>query len=117
MKTVSKTKLHKIKNTLLKQQAELLTRELPRPIEDGSDEVDIAQSLVINDMNERFSMRDKNTLLKIGEALHRMDEETFGICEACEEPIPEKRLEVMPLCILCVSCAERKEKWDKQYGR
>ncbi len=114
---VSKTKLDKFKNKLLQQQLELLARELPPPLEEGSDEVDIAQSLIINDMNERFSLRDKDTLVKIGEALHRIEDGSFGVCEVCDEPIPEKRLEAMPLCILCVPCLERQEKIAKQYGR
>lgn len=118
MKTaVSKSKLNKFKTRLLQQQTELFAREAPPPIEDGSDEVDLAQSLVINDMNERFSLRDKETLTRISQALHRIEHGTFGLCRECEEVIPEKRLEAMPLCVLCVTCAEFDEKRAKQYGR
>ena len=30
----------------------------------------------------------------------------FGRCTECEEPIPEKRLELMPYVELCVECQQ-----------
>lgn len=112
---MNKTKLTKFKKSFLQQKTDILNRESPAPIEEGSDEVDIAQSLIINDMIERMGQRDKDTILRINEALHRIEDGSFGICEACEEVIPEKRLEAMPLCTLCVSCAENEEKRARQY--
>ena len=50
-------------------------------------------------------------LARIGEALERMrdDPDEFGICEQCEEPIPARRLELMPWVTLCAACQERRE--------
>jgi DnaK suppressor protein len=38
-------------------------------------------------------------------ALAKLDEGTYGICDRCEKPIPERRLEAMPDSVLCVACA------------
>lgn len=87
----------------------------PADQDDSGDEIDLAQHLVINEMNEKLSLRDKQTLVHITEALARIQDESFGQCEACEEDISEKRLEVLPFCKFCVFCAERTEKLARQY--
>lgn len=84
---------------------------------DGGDEVDVVQSFVLNDMAERLSSRGKTTLAKINEALLRIKDGTFGICEECDEEIGEKRLLAVPDCSSCIGCAERQEKLARQYAR
>ncbi len=46
--------------------------------------------------------RDRLSRLKA--ALSRLDEEEFGICRECEEPIPAGRIMIMPESIYCVKC-------------
>lgn len=46
-------------------------------------------------------------LRQISAALARIDNGEYGACVACGEPIPRKRLEVLPFSDRCVSCAER----------
>jgi len=50
-------------------------------------------------------------LQRINEALVRMreDPEDFGICEQCEDPIPVRRLELMPWVTLCAKCQGARE--------
>ena len=38
-------------------------------------------------------------------ALAKLDEGTYGICDACGKPIAPKRLEAMPDVVLCIECA------------
>jgi DnaK suppressor protein len=38
-------------------------------------------------------------------ALAKLDEGTYGICDACGEAIPPGRLRAMPDSVLCVACA------------
>jgi DnaK suppressor protein len=57
------------------------------------------------------SSRNRNrsgVLARVVAALARMDAdpETFGLCVECEEPIPGKRLELMPYVELCVDCQQ-----------
>jgi DnaK suppressor protein len=38
-------------------------------------------------------------------ALVKLDEGTYGLCDACGEPIGPKRLQAMPNSVLCIECA------------
>ena len=49
----------------------------------------------------------KVKLEKLNRALAKLDEPDFGICIRCEEPIPVKRMMLMPETTLCVTCADR----------
>ena len=44
-------------------------------------------------------------LERVERALTKLDEGTYGTCDRCGGPIPEKRLEAMPESTLCVPCA------------
>jgi len=41
-------------------------------------------------------------------ALAKLDEGTYGQCDACAAPIPEGRLEIHPWAVLCVPCATKR---------
>jgi len=51
------------------------------------------------------------SLRLIEEALERIDEspDDYGLCQACEEPIMQRRMELMPWVTLCVDCQSREE--------
>ena len=69
------------------------------------------------DLSEDISLRQlsahRGTLLKINEALRKLDEDTYGICENCGEAINEGRLKVIPFAIYCVECQEKLEQMEK----
>src|SRR3954452_13166613 len=45
------------------------------------------------------------TLDRTERALAKLDEGTYGRCDACGEPIAPKRLAALPDAVLCVPCA------------
>jgi DnaK suppressor protein len=51
------------------------------------------------EINFNFKMRERSNGLvrKIEQALGKIDNGTFGICEECEEDIPEGRLKARPI--------------------
>ncbi len=53
---------------------------------------------------------EQNILNRIDEALHKIDEGTYGVCENCEKPISQKRLKAVPYAKLCIKCKEDEEK-------
>lgn len=53
------------------------------------------------DANARESLDD------IKAALARLDDGTYGICAACDRPIPVERLRAVPAARLCVPCQQR----------
>lgn len=46
-------------------------------------------------------------------ALQRMDDGTFGMCEACERQISAVRLEILPHARHCVGCQHHRERWRR----
>lgn len=74
-----------------------------------SDRVDRAS--FASDVGFALKIRDRQTKLigKITEALGRLEEGTFGICEACGEEIPLKRLMARPVTTLCIECKKEQE--------
>lgn len=46
---------------------------------------------------------------KVLHALSRIEDGTYGLCEACGADIPIARLDAKPSVSLCVDCQERKE--------
>ena len=44
---------------------------------------------------------------RVRSALARLDDDDFGLCSQCDEPIPFARLKSMPGTRLCVACAEK----------
>jgi len=71
-----------------------------------------------SDRNFELRIRDRERKLikKMQEALERIDDGTFGICERCGGPISEKRLMARPVTTLCIECKTKEEKIEKQRG-
>lgn len=116
---ISHQKIDEFKNFFIKRKQEILkasqTRELVDLGLDGGDEVDIVQGSILKNVAERLSLRDRDAVLRIGSALHKIENGVFGLCEECGEAISESRLKAVPDCILCISCAEEQEILLKQY--
>ncbi|MFT5698195.1 MAG: DnaK suppressor protein [Desulforhopalus sp.] len=64
----------------------------------------------------RIRGRERKLLSKIDEALARIDEGTFGICDSCDEEIGMKRLEARPVTTLCIDCKTAQETQEKAKG-
>ena len=48
----------------------------------------------------------KTALIQIDNALLRIQNGTFGVCETCGNQINENRLQIIPFANLCITCAE-----------
>ncbi|NLT95201.1 MAG: hypothetical protein GXW85_06635 [Clostridia bacterium] len=44
---------------------------------------------------------------KVEDALKRLEEGRYGICDKCGQPIPKERLEAIPVTTMCVKCRQR----------
>ncbi|MDR2826939.1 MAG: RNA polymerase-binding protein DksA [Candidatus Adiutrix intracellularis] len=64
----------------------------------------------------RLRERERSLLVKIDEALERIDTGEFGICETCGAEIGAKRLEARPVTTLCIDCKTRAEAVEKARG-
>ena len=72
-------------------------------VDQAGDERDRELSLLLTD-------RDKEKLFAINEALEKLKEGSYGICEECGDKIGQGRLKVMPLAKYCVNCQSKIEK-------
>jgi RNA polymerase-binding protein DksA len=60
------------------------------------------------EMELSLAKNAEDLLAKVDEAIHRIDEGTYGNCAECGQAIPVARLEVLPYTKLCVDCASRR---------
>jgi DnaK suppressor protein len=67
----------------------------------------------------RIKDRERKLIKKVQEALGRIEDGTFGICDSCGRPISEKRLIARPMTTLCIECKtedENQERIERQRG-
>jgi DnaK suppressor protein len=108
--------LEESKRNLLQSARKTLSEEATFDTDDLPDEIDLASSEYTQSMVFRLRDREKFLLKKIDDALVRIENSTYGICEICEEEISIKRLEARPVTTMCIRCKEEQEKQEKSYG-
>lgn len=109
-----------IKEILIKMRDELI-RDISRRVketskninEDIGDDVDYCFQERAREFDLLLSKREKEKLRLIEEALEKIEEGSYGICEECGAKIPKGRLKVMPFAHYCVDCKELIEKEEK----
>lgn len=105
---------------LLNQQLESLLQEVGKTVTEMTEEKTnfpdpTDRASLESDRNFELRIRDRERKLinKIREALARIDEGTFGLCESCEEPIGIERLRARPVTTLCIECKTEQERQEK----
>ncbi len=116
---MNKTFLKKMKDLLLDQKKELLKQAVGQQIEIDTegDETDEIQANILIELTNQLNSRNSEKLQQIESALKRIEDKTYGLCQDCEEAIPEKRLLSNPHFQTCVTCAEEREAEEKQRKR
>ena len=76
------------------------------------------QAVMEADRSFRLRMRDreKRLMLKITEALARIEEGTYGVCEVCGGEISMKRLKARPVATQCIRCKNKMEAVERAMG-
>jgi len=64
----------------------------------------------------RIRDRERKLVSKIEDAIARIDDGSYGICEDCGEEIGLKRLEARPVTMLCIDCKTVQETREKSKG-
>ena len=116
-KELDKKTLQRFKKVLLKEREEIIggvkqifesSKEIGQDgIQDIGDEAaNIYNKQILLSLNENERLR----LQEVDEALDRIENGTYGVCEECGGPIGLKRLEVRPIAKYCVPCKTKLEK-------
>ena len=64
----------------------------------------------------RIRDRERKLIDKIKEALDRIEQGTFGVCEKCGKEISQERLMARPVTTLCIECKKKQEAREKARG-
>lgn len=78
---------------------------------------DLASSERERELALTLGDRDRVKLSEIEDALERINNDTYGECEECGEPIEEGRLKALPFTRVCVECQSRLEREQRIKGR
>ena len=81
---------------------------------DIKDDGDYAAASMDSGRDYQIYLNQKKELAEIEEALKRIEEGTYGICQMCDEPISEERLKIKPYAKYCIICREMIEKESKR---
>ena len=110
--------LGETKKQLLKEIQGRVKEETEGSKDEGRDTYDLASDERDREINFILNDRERGKLMAIDEALQRIKDKTYGICECgcdnCEGEIRVGRLQILPFTTLCVRCQEEIERESKQ---
>jgi DnaK suppressor protein len=109
--------LQEMRTQLLRNVQEELHEGREQTKDEGMDTYDLASDARDREINLILTDRDRDKLQAIDDALGRIDEGTYGVCESCESDIAEGRLEAMPFTRLCINCQAEREREAKTMKR
>ncbi len=105
---------------ILQSQIDGLLREAGKTVSEMTDEKTnfpdpTDRASLESDRNFELRIRDRERKLinKIREAMERIDEGEFGICESCGEDIGPGRLRARPVTTLCIDCKTEQERQER----
>ncbi|MEK7378359.1 MAG: TraR/DksA C4-type zinc finger protein [Candidatus Binatota bacterium] len=105
------------KKQLLREIRERVKEETEGSKDEGRDTYDLASDERDREINFILNDREREKLHAIDDALQRIKDKTYGICECgcenCEGEIQLGRLKILPFTRLCVKCQEEMEKERK----
>jgi DnaK suppressor protein len=85
--------------------------------DEGMDTYDLASEERDREINFILSDRERVKIKQIDDALSRLEEGSYGVCESCGLEVAEERLEAMPFTRLCRDCQQDQEREAKSQRR
>jgi DnaK suppressor protein len=109
--------LEELKTKLLGEIDSELRAEREGNKDEGMDTYDLASEERDREINFILSDRERVKIKQIDDALDRLDEGSYGMCESCGLEIAEERLQALPFTRLCRDCQQEQEKEAKSQRR
>lgn len=100
---------------LLKESEETIHNTLQGTELQKPDIADRAAAETDHALELRTRDRERKLIVKINEALLRVDDGTYGYCEETGEPISVARLDARPIATLSIEAQERHERLEKTH--
>lgn len=105
IKKLLEQKEREITNRIQKIDADKTRTSGPLSADSGEQVVELENNEVIDGIDDL----SRNELDEIRAALKKIADGTYGMCEACQKPIPIDRLEAIPNAARCIQCEEEHE--------
>ena len=110
-------KLLNLKDDFLKQMKEISEDTLMKTQKDMSGDIsgyglhiaDVASDNYERDFNLGLVSNERKIVMDIDEALKRIDENIYGVCQKCVKPVVKTRLKAIPYAKYCKKCQEKIE--------
>ncbi len=109
--------LQDMKDKLLAEMDSELKAEREGNKDEGLDTYDLASEERDREINFILSDRERVKVRQINEALERLADNSYGICESCGLDIAEERLSAMPFTRLCRDCQQDQEREARSQRR
>lgn len=71
---------------------------------------DVASDTYDREFSLGLASNEREALYELDDAIKKIEEGTFGICEECKSLISKTRLKAVPYARLCLKCQEKREK-------
>lgn len=109
LKKVLVDKKRKMWNELREEIFNKLGKEYHKQFDSPQDLEEQSLIDLIEDTGIAVADMRREELTKMDEAITKLEDGTYGVCESCESEIDENRLKVVPLTTCCVKCQSKKE--------
>jgi DnaK suppressor protein len=124
-KKFNKKELAEFKKLILKRKEEILEGiehisedNLKKSQKEASGDIsgytyhmaDVASDSYDREFSLGLASQERKMIYELDDALKKMDEGAFGVCEDCKAIITKIRLKAVPYARLCVKCQEKREK-------
>lgn len=107
---MTKAQLKKIKEKLIEERDTILSKlsanDLSVDDSETPDPVDLAVRNYSKNVMLAVSENESRQLTLINEALERIEDEEYGLCQNCENEINPKRLNAVPWARYCLDCQQ-----------
>ena len=110
--------LETMRGQLLRNVRQDLSEGRDQTKDEGMDTYDLASDARDREISHILTDRDRGKLEAIDEAISRVEDGSYGLCEDCGAEIAEGRLQALPFTRLCVTCQgdrERESRMNKRY--
>ena len=124
-KKFSKSDLKDFKKIVLKKKEEILNDlkhisddTLRKSQKEASGDIsgytyhmaDVATDNYDREFSLGLASNERKSLYELDDAIKRIEEGTFGICDDCKSSITKIRLKAVPSARLCIKCQQKREK-------
>ena len=75
---------------------------------------DMAADTYERELSMNLVSSEQEILYQIDDALKRLEDGSFGVCQQCNQPIVMSRLKAVPYASMCINCQRAKEQKGKR---